>query len=257
MLRSVLTVCGCATLLGAWAPPDAVAETPAAAPEAAKATQSADATGPASGPADTAGSAATAEAGTSGDALAEVTVTAEKQAQNLQKTAAAVTAISAEALIDAGVGDLRDAQKLVPSVRFQAEGNNTQIFIRGVGANLDQANVEPNVAFNFAGIYLPREADSAAFFDVQQLEILPGSQGTLYGRSAIGGTINLTPAKPSFNDNGDVLLEVGNYASVHVTATQNIKATDTVAFRIAADYARNDGFETTGADKKNDPSLRL
>jgi iron complex outermembrane recepter protein len=256
MLRSVLTVCGCATLLGAWAPPDAVAATPAA-PEAAKATQSADATGPASGPADTTGSAAAAEAGTSGDALAEVTVTAEKQAQNLQKTAAAVTAISAEALIDAGVGDLRDAQKLVPSVRFQAEGNNTQIFIRGVGANLDQANVEPNVAFNFAGIYLPREADSAAFFDVQQLEILPGSQGTLYGRSAIGGTINLTPAKPSFNDDGDVLLEVGNYASVHVTATQNIKATDSVAFRVAADYARNDGFETTGADKKNDPSLRL
>jgi iron complex outermembrane recepter protein len=256
MLRSVLTVCGCATLLGAWAPPDAVAETPAA-PEAAKATQSADATGPASGPADTTGSAAAPEAGTSGDALAEVTVTAEKQAQNLQKTAAAVTAISAEALIDAGVGDLRDAQKLVPSVRFQAEGNNTQIFIRGVGANLDQANVEPNVAFNFAGIYLPREADSAAFFDVQQLEILPGSQGTLYGRSAIGGTINLTPAKPSFNDDGDVLLEVGNYASVHVTATQNVKATDSVAFRVAADYARNDGFETTGADKKNDPSLRL
>src|SRR3984957_15881312 len=132
------------------------------------------------------------------DTLQEITITAEKQTENLQKTAADVTAISADQLIAAGVTDLREAQMVVPAVRFQAEGNNTQVFVRGVGANLDFANVEPNVAFNFAGTYLPREATSAAFFDVQQLEVLPGSQGTLYGRSAIGGTINLTPAKPGF-----------------------------------------------------------
>ncbi len=165
------------------------------------------------------------------DALAEITVTAEKQSTNLQKTAAEVTAIPADALIDAGITDLRQAQMVVPSVRFQAEGNNTQVFIRGVGANLDFPNVEPNVAFNFAGVYMPREATSAAFFDVAQLEVLPGSQGTLYGRSAIGGTINLTPTKPDFNDNGEALLELGNHKAVHVTVTQNLKASDTVAFR--------------------------
>src|SRR5580692_6577041 len=170
------------------------------------------------------------------DALAEITVTAEKQSTNLQKTAAEVTAIPADALIDAGISDLRQAQMVVPSVRFQAEGNNTQVFIRGVGANLDFPNVEPNVAFNFAGVYLPREATSAAFFDVAQLEVLPGSQGTLYGRSAIGGTINLTPAKPGFDNDGETTLEVGNYSYVHVMTTQNIKVSDTVAFRLAADY---------------------
>jgi len=191
------------------------------------------------------------------DSLMEITVTAEKTTQSLQKTPAAVTVISADTLLDAGVTDLREAQKLVPSVRFQAEGNNTQVFIRGVGANLDFANVEPNVAFNFAGIYLPREATSAAFFDVSQLEILPGSQGTLYGRSAIGGTINLTPTKPGFNDDGETTLEVGNYSAVHVTVTQNLKASDAVALRAAVDYAYNDGFEVTGADSKNDISLRL
>ena len=154
------------------------------------------------------------DAAAESDALAEITVTAEKQTQNLQKTAAAVTAISADTLIEAGVGNLIEAEKLVPSVRFQAEGDNTQVFIRGVGANLDFPNVEPNVAFNFAGIYLPREADSAAFFDVQQLEILPGPQGTLYGRSAIGGTINLTPTKPGFNNEGETLLEAGSEADM-------------------------------------------
>jgi iron complex outermembrane receptor protein len=191
------------------------------------------------------------------DALAEITVTAEKQLTNLQKTAAEVTAIPADALIDAGISDLRQAQMVVPSVRFQAEGNNTQVFIRGVGANLDFPNVEPNVAFNFAGIYLPREATSAAFFDVAQLEVLPGSQGTLYGRSAIGGTINLTPTKPQFNDDGEALLELGNHKAVHVTVTQNLKASDTVALRAAVDYAYNNGFETTGAFSKNDLSARL
>lgn len=191
------------------------------------------------------------------DALAEITVTAEKQSTNLQKTAAEVTAIPADILVDAGITDLRQAQMVVPSVRFQAEGNNTQVFIRGVGANLDFPNVEPNVAFNFAGIYLPREATSAAFFDVAQLEVLPGSQGTLYGRSAIGGTINLTPAKPGFNNDGETLLEVGNYDLVHATVTQNIRASDSVALRAAVDYAYDNGYETTGADSKNDLSVRL
>jgi iron complex outermembrane receptor protein len=200
---------------------------------------------------------ALAEGATAADALAEITVTAEKQTQNLQKTAAAVTAIPAVELIEAGVTNLPDAEKLVPSVRFQAEGDNIQVFIRGVGANLDFPNVEPNVAFNFAGIYLPREADSAAFFDVQQLEILPGSQGTLYGRSAIGGTINLTPTKPAFDNEGQTLLEVGNHSAVHLTVTQNFKASESVALRAAVDYAYNDGFMVTGADSKNDVSVRL
>jgi iron complex outermembrane receptor protein len=222
MHRTILTICGCATLAAALTPRIALAD-----------------------------------ADESSEALAEVTVTAEKQSQNLQKTAAAVTAISAETLLDAGVTDLREAQKLVPSVRFQAEGNNTQVFIRGVGANLDQANVEPNVAFNFAGIYLPREATSAGFFDVEQFEVLPGPQGTLYGRSAIGGTINVSPTRPGFNNDGSVLLEVGNYAAVHGTVTQNFKATDSLALRAAIDYSRNDGVEETGAQSKNDTSARL
>lgn len=205
-----------------------------------------------------AGAATAATENASGeDALQEVVVTAEKYTETLQKTAAQVTAVTADALVDAGVTDLRQAQMIVPAVRFQAEGNNTQVFVRGVGANLDFPNVEPNVAFNFAGVYLPREATSAAFFDVAQLEVLPGSQGTLYGRSAIGGTIVLTPAKPALNYEGTTLLEVGNYDAVHVAVAQNAKLSDTAAVRAAVDYAYNDGFETTGADSKNDISARL
>ena len=198
-----------------------------------------------------------AEPADAADALQEVTITAEKQALSMQKTAAAVTAIQADDLVDAGVVDLREAQKLVPSVRFQAEGNNTQVLVRGVGSVLDQANVEPNVAFNLAGIYVPRESTSAAFFDLEQFEVLPGPQGTLYGRSAIGGTINLTPTRPSFNNDGSTLLEVGNYSAVHATVTQNIEASESLAFRAAVDYNRNDGVMSTGSDSKDDLGVRL
>jgi iron complex outermembrane recepter protein len=191
------------------------------------------------------------------DALEEITVTAEKQTQSLQKTAAAVTAIPSAALIEAGVTDLREAQKLVPSVRFQAEGNNTQVLVRGVGSVLDFQNVEPNVSFNVAGIYIPREGTSAAFFDLEQLEVLPGPQGTLYGRSASGGTINLTPTRPAFNDDGAAILEVGNYSAVHATVTQNFKASDSLALRAAVDWNKNEGVETTGADARNNTSGRL
>jgi iron complex outermembrane receptor protein len=200
---------------------------------------------------------AAADTPTTTDALAEITVTAEKTTESLQKADAAITAIPEIALVDAGVTDLRQAQMIVPSVRFQAEGNTTQVFIRGVGANLDFANVEPNVSFNLAGVYMPREATSAAFFDIAQMEVLPGTQGTLYGRSAIGGTINITPMKPSFNNDGQVFLDVGNYAAVHVTETQNLMLSQTVALRAAIDYDRNSGFEVTGADSKNNISARL
>jgi iron complex outermembrane receptor protein len=191
------------------------------------------------------------------DALAEITVTAQKSTQNLQKADAAITAVSADTLVDANVTDLRQAQMIVPSVRFQAEGNNTQVFIRGVGANLDFANVEPNVSFNLAGVYMPREATSAAFFDVAQLEVLPGTQGTLYGRSAIGGTVNIIPTRPSFDNDGRVFLDLGNYAEVHVTDTQNLTVSQTVALRVAVDYDHHNGYEVTGADSANNISGRL
>jgi iron complex outermembrane receptor protein len=194
---------------------------------------------------------------TSNSALAEITVTATKQTENLQKVEAAVTAVSADTLLSNGVGNLREAQMLVPSVRFQPEQNNTQVVIRGIGSTLDEANVEPLVAFNLAGIYVPREATSAAFFDLEGLEVLPGPQGTLYGRSAAGGTINITPVRPGFNYDGTATLEVGNYATVHATVAQNFKATDTVAFRAAIDYLRHDAYMTTGADTADDVSARL
>ena len=100
----------------------------------------------AGGPVARAQAAATALAKSTGsttEALEEIIVTAQKQDENLQRTAAAVTVLSSDALQSAGVVDLRAAQKLVPSVRFQAEGASTEVYLRGVGSTLDLPNIEP------------------------------------------------------------------------------------------------------------------
>ena len=85
----------------------------------------------------------------------------------------------------------------MPSVRFQAENASTELYIRGVGSTLDLPNIEPPNAFNFNGVYIPREGTSVGLFDIDSIELLPGPQGTLYGRAALGGAVNVEFNRPT------------------------------------------------------------
>lgn len=189
--------------------------------------------------------------------IAEIVVTAQKRSENLQKTPAAVTAVTGLALAQAGITDLTKVQALVPGARFQQEGNSTQVFLRGVGSNLDYGNIEPSVSFQFNGVFIPREGTSVPLFDLERLEALPGPQGTLYGRSAIGGTVNVTFQRPKHEMETTGLAEVGNYNLGHLTLTQNIPLSSNLAVRAGIDYTYHDGYMETGADSKNDVSARL
>jgi len=190
-------------------------------------------------------------------ALEVITVTAQKITEDLQKSASAVTAIQGDILVSAGVHDIRAAQNLVPSVRFQAENASTEIYMRGVGSTLDLPNIEPPNAFNFNGVYIPREGTSVGFFDIDQLEVLPGPQGTLYGRSALGGAVNVSFARPTQQLETEVVLEAGNYSLLHGALAQNLPVTDELALRAAFDYIDHDGYLRTGADSKDDYAGRL
>lgn len=189
--------------------------------------------------------------------IEDIVVTAQKRSENLQKTPAAVTAVSGEGLVSAGVYSLAAAQELVPGARFHQEGNTTQVFLRGVGSNLDFANVEPSVSFNFNGVAIPREATSVPLFDIERFEALPGPQGTLYGGNAIGGTVNVSFRKPEFENGGSATIEVGNYSLVHPTVVANFKASEQLAVRLGVDYTYRKGFMKTGSDSKDDISARL
>lgn len=207
--------------------------------------------------AQTAGQTGVAVPDQSTEGISDIVVTAQKRSESLQRTSAAVTAVSGDALITRGVGDLRDAQMVIPAARFQAEANNTQVFVRGVGSNLDFPNIDPAVAFNFNGVYVPREATSSAFFDIARMEVLPGPQGTLYGRGAMGGTVNVQFQRPQFNFDGSFVAEAGNYDLLHGTLAQNIKLSDTLAVRAAVDYKRHDGYFTSGAEAADDIAGRI
>jgi iron complex outermembrane receptor protein len=200
-----------------------------------------------------------AEAGSEaeGAVLEEVVVTGQKRVESLQKTSAAITALGTEALVSAGVVDITAAQNLMPSVRFQSEGASTEIYIRGVGSTVDLPNVEPPTAFNFAGIYVPREGTSVGFYDIERIELLPGPQGTLYGRSALGGAVNVSFNRPTRELATNVLVEAGNYSLFHATLVQNVPLTDKVAVRGAFDYIKNDGYLTSGAYSRDDYAGRL
>jgi iron complex outermembrane receptor protein len=207
---------------------------------------------PAAALADAAGDRA---AGTA--ALEEITITAQKLAENQQSAAAAVTALPGDALVALGVLDLRGAQNFVPSVRFQAENASTEIYVRGVGSTLDLPNIDPPTSFHFNGVYIPREGTSVGFYDLAQLELLPGPQGTLYGRSSLGGAVHVTFKRPTAEWESSGVLEVGNHSLVHGTLVQNVPLGDATALRAAVDYVNRDGYLAKGADGADDVSLRL
>jgi iron complex outermembrane recepter protein len=189
--------------------------------------------------------------------LEEVVVTATKRTTSLQKTPAAVTVLSGDSLVSAGVTDIRAAQDFVPSVRFQAEGTSTEIYIRGVGETLDDPQIEPPTSFNFNGIYVPREATSVPLYDVEQIEVLPGPQGTLYGRSSLGGAVNINFNRPTKEYETRAELDAGNYSLVHVSAVQNMPIGDSFAVRLAVDDLQHRGYMTSGSDSQRDFSARL
>ena len=189
--------------------------------------------------------------------LEEVIVTAQKRSENLQHAAAAITAIAGKEMVAAGITDIRGAQNFVPSVRFQAENASTEIYVRGVGSTLDLPNIEPPTSFNMNGIYVPREATSVAAFDIAQLEVLPGPQGTLYGRSSLGGAVHVTAQRPTSELESIALLEGGSDNLFHGGFVQNLPVSERFAWRGAFDYLQRDGVQKTGADSHDDYSARL
>jgi iron complex outermembrane receptor protein len=191
------------------------------------------------------------------DGLDEIIVTAGKRPEPLQKTPAAITVLTGDTLIAEQITDIRAAQNFVPSVRFQQENAATEIYIRGVGSTLDFPQITPPNVFNMNGIPVPREATGAPLYDVDQLEVLPGPQGTLYGSSALGGAVNVNFRRPSADPSASLQIEAGNYGLAHVSAAGGLPVSSTLAVRGAVDSLQHEGYETSGADSERNLAGRL
>ena len=189
--------------------------------------------------------------------LADVVVTAQKESQVLTKAAAAITVIGGEEFRGGGVHDIRDVAPRIPSVRFQEESAATEIYIRGVGSTLDVPMVEPPTVFNINGISVPREVAALSLYDVAQLEVLPGPQGTLYGRGSLGGTVNVTLVRPGDSPEGRAVLETGNYDLAHASYVQDLPALDTLRVRLGGNWLSHSGYERSGAQSADDGAGEL
>jgi iron complex outermembrane receptor protein len=184
--------------------------------------------------------------------IEKIVITSQKKSLTLQKTPAAITAVSSDTFAVRGISDISGIQNLVPSVRLQKESVSTQIYMRGVGSTLDFPMIEPPNAYNINGIYIPREVSSATLVDVERVEVLPGPQGTLYGRGAMGGVINMLTKRPTDEFETNIIAEVGNDSLVRTSITQNVPINEDLSFRGTLSYLNNDGHQKTGADAADD-----
>ena len=184
--------------------------------------------------------------------LEEVLVTATKRAQSLQETSLAVTAVGTDRLTTGQVNGIQDLQTIVPSVNFGSDFNQAKIFIRGVGANTSTTGNSTAVALHVDGAVVARaEAQLTSLFDLERVEVLRGPQGTLYGRNATGGSINLITAKPTRELSGYARVSFGSYDAMTTEGAVSGPISDKLLVRLAARDESRGGFgvnPVTGQD---------
>ena len=149
--------------------------------------------------------------------LEEVTVTAEKRNTDLQRTPISMTAFSGKTLDEEQVRSLTDIADLAPTFKMGEVDGYQQITIRGIGITNYTPGFDSTVAVNVNGVNVSRTiAQGSSIFDVAQIEALRGPQGTLYGRNATAGSVNIATTMPTNEVSGYAKLIVGNYQDVDV-----------------------------------------
>jgi len=177
--------------------------------------------------------------------LEEVIVTAQKRQENVQDAALAITAISGHDLEARNFESLFDLNQFSPSVISGQIGGMNRLFIRGIGMSSLAEGNDPSSAFHVDGIYVGRpSAQLTSMFDIDRIEIVRGPQGTLYGRNATGGAVNVITRKPTEDFEGYISASFGNYKSQKYDGAISgpLNKLKTVLGRLAVSVSKNDGY---------------
>lgn len=165
----------------------------------------------------------------------DIVVTATRRETNLQDTPLAITAISADTLEAQNLEDTAELSRVVPNATFEsahgAFGPGLTAFIRGIGQSDTNIASEPGVAFYIDDVYYPLVFGSQFdLMDLERVEVLRGPQGTLFGRNALAGAVNLVSRKPSLVEAyATASFTVGNYNRKEFKASVNLPLGDNVA----------------------------
>ena len=184
----------------------------------------------------------------------EIVVTAQRQAQSLQAVPIAVSAFTSEALESQQIENASDLQLTLPNVSFTKSNFTSSSFtIRGigdlcVGVSCDSATA---IHLNGAPLFGTRLFETE-YFDLERIEVLRGPQGTLFGRNATSGVVNVVSAKPDLSGFGaKAEFEYGNYNSIKGKAMINVPIGETIGVRLAGFYLNRDGYTENLFDNKD------
>ncbi|MCY7338966.1 MAG: TonB-dependent receptor [Sphingomonas bacterium] len=185
------------------------------------------------------------EAASVSDDPETIVVTAQGRLQALQDVPIAVTAVTAEAMQNSGASDIRQLNQLAPSLLVSSTGSeaNGSVRIRGIGTVGDNPGLESSVAVFIDGVYRSRSGIGLnELGELDRIEVLRGPQGTLFGRNASAGLINIISKKPSFVWGGYGEASIGNYDYRRLGAGITGPITETLAFRLDSVLVKRDGF---------------
>jgi iron complex outermembrane receptor protein len=180
---------------------------------------------------------------------AEVVVTVDRRTKNLQDYSGVASAFSEKKLEALGITNVRELSTQVPGLKIANQEGSTEIFIRGVGSDNNTELGDPAVALHIDGVYIPRPRGlGTAFFDIQRVEVSSGPQGTLRGRNALGGTVNIVTGQPKLGEfAANAEATFGNYSLRRYEGMVNIPLGDAVAFRFAGMSEVHDPFYINGS----------
>ncbi len=189
--------------------------------------------------------AATAQQAAPSEDLGEIVVTAQRRSERLVDVPISVTNLTAEQLTDANIVDLVGIAKLTPAVRFDNQGPFVQGTIRGVGTSVVTTGSGANVGIYIDGFFVPNaEAADQQLLNIDNIQVLKGPQGTLFGRNTTGGAILVNTLKPSQQTSGIADVSYGSYNSQLYKAYFTTGITDHVAWDVAAVDQRGNGYFT-------------
>lgn len=187
-----------------------------------------------------------------------VVITAQHRKENAQKASVSIDVLSSKTLLKAGVSQATDIPRIAPGVQITQGGTALQIYIRGAGDFTTTAYSNAAVAQNFDGVSAGRtQYVAGTFFDLARVEVLKGPQGTLYGRNATGGALNLIPETPKIGEfGGYISAGIQNYNGISAEGALNLPLGEHSAARVSYQLVSRDGYISDGTDDDKHESLR-
>jgi iron complex outermembrane receptor protein len=192
------------------------------------------------------------------DGFGDIVVTAQRRSNSLQRVPMAISALDSQDLSRAPVSNLADIQNLVPSVNISPRNSSGVVTIRGIGFDIVTAGAESSVAIHSDGVYQSRPtAALAGLYDDERIEVARGPQGTLYGRNATGGAINIISRHPTDELSGYFNLTYGNYNALSLEgAVSGGIVPGKLDVRVAAKIEHRDGFGTNFYNNRDVDDLK-